>query len=61
MEQVKLIAGRIDAFCARLNAGLAAVALALAVVVLVAMVFRAQDFMPYGLDPQYSLAYQAAE
>jgi hypothetical protein len=43
MQRIAVIAARADAFCARLNDGLSAVAIALAVLTLVAWVARAPE------------------
>jgi hypothetical protein len=53
MQRIVAIAVRTDAFCARLNHGLTAVAIALAAVTLVLLVARNPDtFQP--IDPEWT-------
>ncbi|HUC67123.1 MAG TPA: hypothetical protein VMA53_16910 [Stellaceae bacterium] len=52
MKTVALIARQTDAFCARLNAGLAAVALVLAIVTAAALVQRLPMLLLPSVDPE---------
>ncbi len=49
-ETFRALTHDIDAFCARLNGGLAAVAIVLGAIVLTASVFRAQQIIPAVMD-----------
>jgi len=48
-RQLIAFAREVDAFCARMNDGLAAVAILLGFLVMTMSVMRAQDFMPEGI------------
>jgi len=56
MQRIVAIAARTDAFCARLNHGLAAVAVALAALTLVLYVARNPDI--FQIDPEWPGAEQ---
>ena len=57
MQRIVAIAARTDAFCARLNHGLTAVAIALAALTVVLFVARNPDiFQP--IDPEWPAAEQ---
>lgn len=52
MQRIAVIAARADAFCARLNEGLSAVAIALAVLTLVAWTVRTPEVVQ-SLDAEW--------
>jgi hypothetical protein len=55
MKQILIsFAHDLDAFCARMNSGLMAVAAALAVLVAVLAVFRAEQFLPAVIEDMAS-------
>jgi hypothetical protein len=57
MTSIALVCRRIDSFCARLNDGLAAVAIFLAILTTILSVGRHPDiFLPQGMDAEASPA-----
>jgi hypothetical protein len=60
MRQLAILLKRVDAFCARLNDGLAAVAFMLGVAVLTMATFRGPEFMPELTLPQFVLLASGA-